>query len=533
MHDCEDEGMDTVNKNWDIDINKAYEQMIFFMKKGKDGYAYIMDPNDEERVLGHYGETHLCAALLMFFRRTSDPYLKESALQLLEGILYHWDSDAKSSQSHADFNNFALALIYEELKAIGEDEWANKAIQKMMTSKDSRTHTVNWLPMRAYANLVRFDYSNEKKYFNIALDSLNAVNSAQYNDGMFEDLLPKGKSFNLQYCISTAATAQLIFTRFANFAKAVPEIDIKKTMSTLYALVLPDGDINYMGRGCNQIFAWGPWKYLMENYSYSYIKENSLEFLAEHFSTARDNCNLFLNNYDGKEQILWWDYHHYTVYMAHFLMWNELSLSLNSINTQKLSKTTSPNDSGLNIYKSDDYFAVTFNGREHYLIEKGPALVALWTKKQGMVFKCGHGPSTNMFSLLHFSPLAAYMNHFGLLEITEKPKRFHNRYIRRIYSKFTKQKNTVEIQPIFNGMKIEEDNGKLKIVLSKINKENVSYLVIPSFSKIDVDVVEIKAESVRCGLWYVGTTPSQYGNIYLYMTNESNAEVWTINIDCR
>jgi len=494
-------------------VDSAFIQMSGCIRDGADGKRYILDPNDSSRVPGHYGETHFCAAMLYHSDRCGDSELSETALDLLNGILAHWAEDERTPDYHADFNNFALALVYEKLVSTDRSELADLVAKKLLETSDSRNHTVNWLPMRAYTNLLKFRLTNKQEFFNIAADALKTVKGAQYQDGLFDDLLPKGESFNLQYCISTAATVQLIYNRFKEYRELLPCIDLKKTMSTLYELVLPAGDMNYMGRGCNQIFAWGPWVYLMSAYSNKAISENSLLFLSDRFDSARRNQNLMLNEYKGSDRVLWWDYHHYSVYMPHFLMWYELSL----MNTESIliDKTSSPSDSGMRIYRNSEFCVVTFSGRKHYLVEKGPAIVALWSRAQGAIFKCGHGASNGVFSNNSFNPLLAYFHHFGVVEIRQTPIRIANKYIRKLYKLIVKERHSVQLIPEFINAKVEMDAERLTISYDLQNKAN-SCFIFPAFSGIEN--IRFLADEKAVPLRFIGSTQTQYGDVQLYIT---------------
>lgn len=513
-------------EGWNAEIEKAFEQTLSFISEDNNG-ACLIDPNDGARVLGHYGETHFCAAALMRARRLNLPKYREIGLKFFDALLKRWDSETRSPEYHDDFNNFALALIYEELKALGETELAEKAMRTLTGAKDSRNRTVNWLPMRAYANLVQYEATKNASFLNIAIDALNVVKDARYEDGMFDDLLPKGASFNLQYCISTAAVVQLIARRFPEYADKLPKIDLTRTMQTLYALVFPDGDINYMGRGCNQIFAWGPWLYLTENFVEKNLKAKTRNFLEERFPTARDNNSLLLNGYNGADRTLWWDYHHYTVYLSHLMMWNELAE--NADKTLGVDVTPAdPVDSGVSVYRSDSYFAVTFAGRAHYLIEKGPAVVGVWSKKHGVVFKCGHASAGKKFSNKSFNPLTAYAAHWGLLEIDEASKKSKNKLVRKLLSFFPKT-DALTIKPTFAAASIKETSEGLEFKVVANSKPGAeSVFAVPSYVSLTADNAQVYAGDALVKLRRVGSVPTQYGDAELYMSDVDRAQEWRL-----
>jgi len=491
-------------------INYAFSQMSSFIHC-ENGINFIFDPNDQSRVVGHYGETHLCAAMLYYAERCGQPSYVGKALELLDGILTNWDDDKKASDYHADFNNFALSLIYRRLKTLNLDKYSVIVADKLMHTSDSKNRTVNWLPLRAYSNLQKYVISGNSKYYNIAVYSLKNILSAQYEDGLFDDMSPKGESFNLQYCIATAAALCLIYNHFAEYIDMLPQYDICKTMSTLYSLVLPDGDINYMGRGCNQIFAWGPWIYLTSKYTNTEIAGKSLSYLFERIDLSCNNCNLMLNDYNGKDKILWWDYHHYSVYMSHFLLWNELSQAENK--HKEIIDFTESTDSGLKVWHCDGYSAVTFNGRRHYLVEKGPSIVALWSKENGALFKCGHSASNGMFSNRYFNPLSAFLNHFGFVEIEQFPQRKANKYVRKVNALFSKS-FSIQIKPIFSEFQVIVDKGNM-VLEADIPSISNCYFVFPTYIELLKLNVSFYIDDIEFGFRQIGTTQSQYGETYI------------------
>ena len=522
--------MSVTKQEWEAAVDKAFAiQLSQYGVDPKRQAVSLIDANDGKRVVGHYGETHLCAALLLRSRRMGVPSYKEKALELFEGVLAHWDFDAKFRQAHNDFNNFALALFYEELRAQGEDKLAERAMKRLLTSKDSLNKTVNWLPMRVYARLLCYEYSNDPKFLQIAVDALEVVKSAQYADGMFDDLLPRGMSFNLQYCVSTAAVLRLAARRFAAFSDRLPAIDLASTARALYGAIFPDGDVDYMGRGCNQIFAWGPWLYFAENFVEPELKERAFQFLAERFPTALDARSLMLNAYPGKDRALWWDYHHFSVYLSHLLLWNELAARAAEDASERV-EAVPPSDSGLRVYRTGSAFASFFAGREHYLVEKGPALVGLWTKKYGAVFKCGHGPAAKMFSERNFNPLTAYFDHFGLIELTERPRRIKVPFARRLCAKLTSRANSLTVKPLFFEFSAGARDGALELRLQarKRGRGGERRFVFPTFSREAAENAVLYAGAKESALRYLGTVPSQYGEIFLYMSDAADADEWRL-----
>ena len=159
----------------------------------------MVDPNDGVRIPAHYGETHLCAAMLMHAAHSGKNDLLQDALRLFDGITVHWEKDRHTASYHNDFNNFALALIHRQLTKINEGARVDKAKKLLLESPDSKNHTVNWLPMRAYVDLTRYEMTGNEKYISDAVALLTQVGEAMYEDGMFDDLMPN-QEINNQRC---------------------------------------------------------------------------------------------------------------------------------------------------------------------------------------------------------------------------------------------------------------------------------------------------------------------------------------------
>ena len=128
----------------------------------------------------------------------------------------------------------------------------------VLSTPDSNNPTINWFPMRWYVNLIRYKWTSDEK-FKLACDKCSTdIRAATYKDGFIDDRLPIGLSFNLQYDVATVAVLQYLRSNGEN-------IDISVELGALLNAVAPDGDINYFGRGTNQIFAWGLWVYLLSS----------------------------------------------------------------------------------------------------------------------------------------------------------------------------------------------------------------------------------------------------------------------------
>lgn len=134
-------------------------------------------------------------------------------------------------------------------------------------------------------------------------------------------MLPKGKSFNFQYHIYTTAVMYLIKNQ------ELTNCEIDTAVEQVLNIVDPQGDINYLGRGINQIFAWGPALYLLENTQSTEYLKVAWKYFSERIFTAIDNNNMILNDQPGEEKGWWWDYHYASVYFAHLVFWLEMFFS--------------------------------------------------------------------------------------------------------------------------------------------------------------------------------------------------------------
>jgi len=508
------------------DTRRSINSLLSCVENGKNGVASLIDPIEGKRIAAHYGETHLCAALMLRAQRDHDIELWNQFRVLFDGVLTNWDKDTKLSTYHADFNNFAIALIYNKIK--DNEQLRSRIIDKLLQSQDSRNLTINWLPMRAYVNLTRYIYTKESKYLDVAQDCFAKTLKACYLDGMIDDLLPKGESFNLQYCISTIATVLLIKNDFEAIYSKLPKIEIENTVSKLINCILPDGDVNYMGRGCNQLFAWGPWLYLIDKIDDPEV-QYSYEYLKKWYHVTLSNNNLLLNDYNGADQILWWDYHYYSVYAAHFLLWYELA-KINDKGFSLVDNKINYNDSGFSIIKTADFAVVSFSGRKHYLIERGPAIVALWSNKHGSLYKCGHAPTREAFGTLHFNPISAVMNHFGLVEVDGKKSMNDNKILRKIRRKMSIYPHyKQEFKPVFALSRIEEmNNGEISIEFETKGKSDKLF-ILPIFNCNAISNFELYVNNEKCKFSFLCMTESQYGDCYVYSSPIRKSEKWVLH----
>ena len=267
--------MDNILKNIDDLIRQLYAKLKNQLEYDKKGELRFLDPNDHREISAHYGASHFAASLLILGNEYSDSDAYSRGKELLTSILNRWSKENKLPAYHYDFNNFAFLLCYSNLKR-EDSELKDFVKQTIINSPDSPHYTINWLPMRMIVNNIRYKWTAEDRFKKISDRCINLINKATNSDGGIEDRLPKGISFNLQYDISTLAT--LLYAK-----DLVPDYKFERGLEFLLENLAPDGDINYQGRGCNQIFAWGPWVYILSACGKTIELKKSLGYLQKQF----------------------------------------------------------------------------------------------------------------------------------------------------------------------------------------------------------------------------------------------------------
>ena len=384
--------------------------------------SFLVDPIEGVEISAHYGATHSAAAFILLGRHRGEDRLYRKGIKLLISILDRWEKSIKLPSFHFDFNNFALCIIEETLSS--EKDLVARIRRVVLETSDSKHDTINWLPMRAFVNLKRFEWTMDSKYRDVYDTCMLKIKDATNPDGGIEDRLPKGTSFNLQYDIATVSVLQLL--RVSGV-----DIDLSRELGFLLNSVAPDGDINYQGRGTNQVFAWSCWLYLLSSSGQDVALREALSFLVGKLEKMLSRDNIFLNEESGHEKHLWWDYHYASVYIAHLFFW--LVLAIRDYNKAAIVPTFNLDGStGLIVYKGKDYFVTVFNGRKEYLAEKGPSVVALWTKKVGMIFKGSFGPWQGLFGNNHCSPDSVLNNYWGAIMLKQNKNPYKYRVVRRV-----------------------------------------------------------------------------------------------------
>lgn len=494
-------------------IASVLDKCLQYTKREANCQLYFIDPHEGKEISAHYGATHAAAAYIIYGALYDDKYY-HIGIELLQSILNRYGTSAQLPAFHADFNNFALSVIYEYIK----DEALKKRIfDAVIHTSDSNHSTVNWLPMRWYVNEMRYKWTSDIKY-RIACDSCkNQIEEATNEDGSIEDRLPKGVSFNLQYDVSTVATLQLLKNLGVNN-------DLSSELGFLLNSVLPDGDINYQGRGCNQIFAWGPWIYLLASSGLITELEKAESFLrSSRIADMLNNDNILLNKFNGKDRYLWWDYHYASVYIAHFLFWSVLSLR--DFGKYEISpKCFSSIESGFHVKRDQEVFIACFEGRKEYLAESGPSISAICNRKKGTIFKGLFGPWQGLFGNIHTYEDIVLKNFLGVLGVSLNNDLSKSRILKRI---FPKSQAFGKFEPQFLPIKIDIEDGVLSIIWS--STEPLYAIFNAPLCSEDIHFklfIDGKEEHMFC----VGSINNQYGERFLYQSHTLKASTWVFKI---
>ena len=418
--------MDNTSSKIEKLIDKLIDKSLSFVKKDDLVGTQLVDKLEKKSVDAQYGQLHLVAALIVFQSFSSDRSYEKIIKSLLENTLHYINSSNKLKDYHFDFNNFSMCIISEYLKC---KDLKKQIQQVIINSDDSRHNTINWLPMRIYVNSKRHEWTNNKKYIKKNSLLIKKLQTAFNENGSIDDLLPKGSSYNLQYNITTLANLVLLPHEIRS------KFDIDKSYLFLKNLVLNDYDINYQGRGTNQIFAWGPWMFLNSFYNDQDGLTKSISYLSLNFEKMLLKDNIFLNEYDGNSKLFWWDYHYSSVYTTHFLFWLVLTLKINKDpSSKKLKKNKSSVYGNFKRYKNKNYDLIIFKGYRKYLSENGPLVSALWTKKSGQIMKGSFGAWGGDFGNKYSFGTLVMRNYLGL--INEPAGQNYLPIIKKIKDKF-------------------------------------------------------------------------------------------------
>lgn len=501
-------------------IDQIETKLISYLEE--QGYnKYLIDPVEHRVISTHYGQTHCCAGFIIRGLRDKNCYLYNLGLNLLDAILSTWDRDKKQADFHNDFNNFALCLIWEEIHRI-EHQRSKRIKEVVLSTHDSVHDTINWLPMRMIVSYYRFKWTNDKIYKERYELLKQKIKNATYQDGFIEDRLPKGISFNLQYNVATVAVLSLAYAVVGDKTELVKETD-----ALLYAS-LDDGDINYLGRGCNQIFAWGPWIYLIAGTEEQNVSQKALEYLEARLPIMLENNNLILNCEKGVERAWWWDYHYSSVYIAHLYLWLVLAVQPR----HRITPVAQPqiHDSGIEVVRKDGWTVVLFNGRNEYLAEAGPLVEAIWNRKHGTIYKGCFGAYGGSFGLKYSNYQIAIINYLGIQQLDLKMDGLFQKLMKKIGVKCSLKKY-IEAVPIFANYNIEVTEDCLTIRYQLKVSRN-SRVVLPI--AIDSSYLKIEFSFDSENTWNEAISAISYNNQYglrkLLCSEVKNTKVWTTKI---
>lgn len=497
-------------------------------KEGEHKSLQLIDPIDGQAIRDHYGDSHLAASLIILSNIWNRPALRDQGRRILHVLLREWAQRMAMRNFHADFNNFALCLAEE---ALGDEDRALKRKIKeiILSSSDSRHDTINWLPMRVYVNLCRHEWSGDAKFLSAAKGLLAKVDEGTNADGGIEDRIPYGLSYSSQYNISSLAALMLL-------AKRWPDLDLQLEPQIAFAhtLPLPDGDINYVGRGTNQIFAWGPWFYVCSAQGHQRNLQTALEYVTPKYDMAVKHKNVLLNSFHGSDKSFWWDYHYCSVYHAHFLLWSVLALRDAGTYESRAGCAHPPQAStGLDLDEGSSGGVRVFQGRALYPAEYGPAVCAVWLKQTGILYKGGLGPWQGLFGTEYPMGSILFQNYFGLIQETGSKRLFRRRSlatnIMRRLPRLSTERLRMLVTPVFSKITVVSEGDALEITFGGAKQD--AYLNIPLF--------EDKASAVDLAVWVdgesvdivrAGTTRNQYGWVQVWRSRMVVGEEWIVSL---
>lgn len=465
------------------------------------GNTVLIDPHEHQAIGHHYALSHFAAAAILGCPAGSSRF--RLGVSVLKSVLTRWDRDSAVPGFHNDFNNFALVLMHDELERLGICEAERGAIERVVLSTpDSNHDTVNWIPMRMVADDARLRWGGGDGR---AVDALRRkIVRAANADGLIEDRLPRGTSFNLQYDVSTVALLDLVETLGID-----QPLELERALLSLRACTLPDGDVNYLGRGCNQVFAWGPWLYLLKRRGDVASQRLAIDFFAPRAVEMLGNENILLNGLPGRERQLWWDYHYCSVYSAHLLLWLTLALRARPLGATHHAAVPAGDfaDSGVFITRGEDAMVVVFSGRREYLAERGPEVEALWTRRRGAIHKGSFGPWLGAFGNQWSAPMAAF-NHFGLVGARGKRGR---------------------MLPLFAPVGTSLSDGCLTLRFSCMRRVTAAFNA-PLLTGAAAEDILVAADETDVPLRRAGAVVTQYGVEALYQTVPIKARTWQVKI---
>jgi hypothetical protein len=261
-----------------------------------------------------------------------------------------------------------------------------------------------------------------------------------------------------------------------------------------------DGDINYLGRGCNQIFAWGPIMYLFNSNSVFQALDRVCKYFKDHFPVALQNYNLIMADVPGRNRIWWWDYHYSTVYFGHVAFWLMLSCldAPRDIGIRTIENALN-GESGVQIFREGHNYCCIFKGRNHYLAEKGSIVCNLAIEGVGTIFKGPLGPCGKLFGSKYSRPAHTIINYLGPIK-------------ERLY--FGKQVLLENVFPKTLACKVRDEGMELTYDLGR----KVKYLrfSMPVMSTSDRLEINLYVDDEAIEFAYVGSYAGPYGKTDRY-----------------
>ena len=488
------------NKYYKI-LKATYNHYLPYLTNNGDNEVQLIDPVDKKVIGFHYGETHMGVAFILGGVHFKNDAIRDMGYRIINGFVNHVTDYQKDPAYHWDFNNFALCVLYEYLDKT-DVEFCKRIKKFIISQQDSNNATINWYPMRLYVNWWKYQWTGEKKYKAIMCDFKKRISSAQYADGYIEDLLPKGTSFNFQYHMFT--TSLLAFLKLRDIDVA----NVSSAVSRTEDMMDYQGDINYLGRGNNQIFAWGPAIYLYSVLEDQTSYNKAIEYVYDRAFTSIENDNLILNDFEGSDKNWWWDYHYCSVYIAHFIFW----LMLAAIEQKKLPykyEINNLSDSGVHIHKGN-YCVVIFDGRRHYLAESGKIIAGITDRKGMCYFKGAFGPHYKEYGFKYAAPSDSFHNFIGIM----KQENIFGRFVQK---------------PVYpDKIGIVEDNELVRISI-KYKRNNRGIVNLPLFTETSrVKVFDGFGNEIFIRLNRVFKGP--YGMVNLYQSGEITVDRIIIEI---
>lgn len=486
-------------------VHTLLDKALSYLHTDADGGLLYVDPNDGRQISAHYGLSHLMAALMLL----GDPRGEVLLAQMIASIKQHQALPGY----HADFNNFAIALV---LDRISDRELKLRAEDALLQAPDSNHNTVNWLPMRMYVNLTRFRINGNENYRRVADKCREQILRAINTDGSIEDRMPHGISFNLQYDISSLALLVFLNEHGCDFPTARP-------MGFLMQCIAPDGDINYQGRGTNQIFAWGPWIYLLAASGNKQLLDKSLDFFAPRIKATLDNNSMLLNEHSGEHRHLWWDYHYASVYIAHCLLWLVMASKVQPCVQPELAPL---GDSGMHIFSTADAFVAVFDGRKEYLAEHGPAVCAVFAHGKPLV-KGTFGPWRGLFGNTHAMESVVIRNYCGLFAVRRSTPGIIHKIRERLHIP-APQDVQYAVKPLFVPVKVDISPSHIKITWTADAKREC-FFNIPVLSSHTS--LRLTADGRPMPLRSFQTIDTQYGTARLFQSQAARVARWELVIN--